>query len=105
MLLYFLRGDYSNTGLAASTAYFYRVRAVNGTVYSSYSNEVNEKTNIASFTIPLYMVGTAFGYSCKANSDVRTSPVPGCAATLFRLSRKWTFRPLDLRVNQPLRKC
>ncbi len=68
---------YANTGLVANTAYYYRVRAVNGTVYSSYSNEANAKTNIASFTIPLYRWGTSFGYGCRASNDVAVSS--GCS--------------------------
>jgi galactose oxidase len=35
---------YSNTGLAANTRYYYRVRAVSGTLFSSYSNVANVKT-------------------------------------------------------------
>ncbi|MBC7908881.1 MAG: fibronectin type III domain-containing protein, partial [Pyrinomonadaceae bacterium] len=37
--------SYSNTGLAASTTYFYRVRAYNATGNSAYSNEANATTN------------------------------------------------------------
>lgn len=36
--------SYSNTGLAASTTYFYRVRAKNGTGNSAYSNVASAKT-------------------------------------------------------------
>ncbi len=35
---------YSNSGLSAATAYYYRVRAIDSTVYSSYSNEANATT-------------------------------------------------------------
>ncbi len=35
---------YSNTGLPANTKYYYRVRAVNGSIYSSYSNEKSART-------------------------------------------------------------
>jgi hypothetical protein len=67
--------SYSNTGLTANTVYYYRVRALNGTVYSTYSNEADAKTNRASFTIPLYRGGNPFGYACKANDDVAVSSV------------------------------
>jgi len=36
--------SYSNTGLAASTAYYYRVRAYNGSGNSAYSNEASATT-------------------------------------------------------------
>jgi len=36
--------SYSNTGLAPSTTYYYRVRAINVSVYSPYSNEANATT-------------------------------------------------------------
>src|SRR6185436_7970212 len=38
---------YNNTGLAASTTYYYRVRANNGSGDSAYSNEANATTQAA----------------------------------------------------------
>jgi len=67
----------SNAGSAANTAYYYRVSAVNGAVYSSYSNVANAKATIASFTIPLYRGGTPFGTSCMASNNVIISS--GCS--------------------------
>jgi hypothetical protein len=40
--------SYSNTGLSASTTYYYRVRATNATGDSSYSNEANATTQTVS---------------------------------------------------------
>ncbi|MFH0887630.1 MAG: PEGA domain-containing protein [Planctomycetota bacterium] len=54
--------NYSNTGLSASTTYYYRVRAYNAAGYSSYSNEVFTTT--------------------QAQQPVQvTSPSPGDGAT------------------------
>ncbi|GEM_PF-5250572 len=57
---------YSNTGLAASTQYYYRVRAyANSTTttphYSSYSNEANAITNGAPVAAPSNLVALANG--------------------------------------------
>lgn len=35
---------YSNTGLPANTKYFYRIKAMNGSIYSTYSNEKSART-------------------------------------------------------------
>jgi hypothetical protein len=43
--------SYSNTGLAASTQYYYRVRATNATGDSAYSNEANATTSSTGNTI------------------------------------------------------
>lgn len=61
--------SYTNTGLTANTTYYYRVRAVKNTTYSSYSNIANAKTFAAS------------------NAPVLTGP--SSATGPFELS--WTF--------------
>lgn len=42
---------YNNTGLSASTAYYYRVRATNATGNSSYSNEANATTQASTIAV------------------------------------------------------
>lgn len=44
--------SYSDTGLSASTQYFYRVRAVNGSGNSSYTSNVNATTSASSPAAP-----------------------------------------------------
>jgi hypothetical protein len=45
--------SYQNTGLAASTAYYYRVRAYNANGNSAYSNTANATTQSATASITL----------------------------------------------------
>jgi len=85
-------GTYSNTGLAAGTAYYYRVRAVNGAAYSTYSNEASATTISISFTIPLYRGGTVIGGSCINNTkQVLFAPLAGCSSTPIGYMSSSTF--------------
>ena len=51
--------SYSNTGLAASTTYYYRVRATNATGDSGYSNTANATTQGISPNAPTGLTGVA----------------------------------------------
>ena len=51
--------SYSNTGLTANTAYFYRVRATNSAGDSSYSNEANATTLDTTPTAPSGLIAGA----------------------------------------------
>ena len=48
--------SYSDTGLNAGTAYTYRVRAVNGSILSSYSNEASDTTDSLRIITPEIIV-------------------------------------------------
>ncbi|HQR38064.1 MAG TPA: M36 family metallopeptidase [Blastocatellia bacterium] len=71
---------YSNTGLTASTAYYYRVRATNATGDSAYSNEANATTQAggggcSSSTTPITVGGSGSGSlaTTDCTSTIRTS--------------------------------
>jgi fibronectin type 3 domain-containing protein len=68
---------FSNTGLAASTTYYYRVRATNGNGNSAYSNEAGATTSAAacsSGTTPIGVGSSATGTlaTTDCSSTVRT---------------------------------
>lgn len=48
---------YSNTGLTANTTYYYRIRAVGGTLYSTYSNE-DDATTTPALEVPTGLAAT-----------------------------------------------
>ena len=73
--------SFSNTGLNASTQYYYRVRAYNGGGNSTFSNEANATTLSNSANLALNKPATAL------NTDSTSSPsngVDGNAATYWR---------------------
>ncbi len=69
---------FSNTGLAARTTYYYRVRARNSNGNSAYSNEAGATTNAAgcaSATTPISVGGSATG--SLATTDCSSTVRPG----------------------------
>ena len=52
---------FSNTGLLGSTSYSYRVRATDGTNFSSYSNTASATTPVPTFVAPSGLTATAAG--------------------------------------------
>ncbi len=69
--------SYANTGLAASTTYYYRVRAYNAVGYSPYSNEAHAATSACT--------GTLYGYVYERYSLPQT-PLSGAVVSIAGLS-------------------
>lgn len=114
---------FNNTGLAASTAYFYRVRATNSGGNSAYSNTASATTQAASSTLyeaeSAVLVGavvsnihagyTGAGFVDYINPSADyiewtvSVPTAGSYTLDFRYGNGGaTNRPLELRVNQAL---
>lgn len=63
--------SYDNTGLNASTTYYYRVRAYNSSGNSGYSNEANATTQEPSDEVPVYrFFNTVKGGHLYTTSDI-----------------------------------
>jgi hypothetical protein len=113
--------SYSNTGLAASTTYFYRVRATNSGGNSAYSNTASATTQAATATLyeaeNAVLVGAVVsnihsGYTGTGFVDYLNPtgdyiewtvsvPATGNYTLDFRYGNGSTAnRPLELRVNQ-----
>ena len=70
---------YSDTGLSASTAYYYKITAVNDSGASAYSSEVNATTNAAAATTTTAPVAGGGSPSLGASSNVSSlglAPTP-----------------------------
>ncbi|MBP7866306.1 MAG: fibronectin type III domain-containing protein [Acidobacteria bacterium] len=65
--------SYANTGLAASTTYYYRIRATNAAGDSAYSNEANATTGTTGNTIACGETKSGTLASGDAYSTVRTT--------------------------------
>ncbi len=89
--------SFSNTGLAASTQYFYRVFAHNAGGNSTYSNEANATTSAASGSnLALNKPATAFSTS---GTNVASRAFDGSTSTYWR-SGSLTSNPVNwLRVD------
>jgi fibronectin type 3 domain-containing protein len=75
--------SYSDTGLSASTTYFYRVRAYNAAGDSAYSNEATATTQAASACaqVSVFSGSGAFGYAEGSGTAAQwNSPVGGVVA-------------------------
>ena len=88
--------SFSNTGLAASTQYFYRVFAHNAGGNSAYSNEANATTSAASGNLALNKPATAFSTN---GSNVASRAFDASTSTYWR-SGSLTSNPVNwLRVD------
>jgi hypothetical protein len=86
---------YQNTGLSASTQYFYRVRSyISGQANSDYSNEANATTQAASgANVTITSVSTGLAY------DVKTAAV----GLQYYIDRTYTITALSANLaNQPI---
>ena len=61
--------SYSNTGLTASTAYTYRVRAYTGTLYSTYSNTAQATTTAATTGSVVIPAGSSIQAAVNSNPE------------------------------------
>jgi hypothetical protein len=75
---------YSNTGLAASTTYFYRVRANNGSGDSAYSNEASATTQ-AGGTAPAAPAGLTA--TAVSSSQINLAWTASSGATSYNVKR------------------
>jgi hypothetical protein len=79
--------SFSNTGLSASTQYFYRVRATNSTGDSSYSNETGITTSAPPATIPTAPSGLAATSSSSSSVNLSWSDASNNESG-FKIERK-----------------
>ena len=91
--------SYQDTGLSASTTYYYRVRASNIDGYSAYSNVVNY-TTLASTSI--FTGNQDIGYPSPAGSyseNSGTYTVNGAGSDIWG-----NVRPVPVRLQEPHRR-
>lgn len=86
--------SYSNSGLSASTAYYYRVRAYNGTGNSSYSNETNATTLSGGGSLPspwqTSNIGSV-GQTGSASHSAGTFTVSGSGADIWGTADEFRY--------------
>ncbi|MEQ8471964.1 MAG: fibronectin type III domain-containing protein [Marinoscillum sp.] len=85
---------YNSTGLSASTTYYYRVRAYNGTGNSSYSNQSNATTQASGGSLPSPWVSSnigSVGQTGSAGHSSGTFTVSGSGADIWGTSDQFRY--------------